>query len=115
MTEQTLTCIECPIGCTITVKKDGDKLEISGNGCPRGKLYAENEVKCPVRVLTTTVKTVFGKPLPVKTEAPVKKALLFDLVKKANGITVDKKLKAGDIVCENFSEGINLIATDDVY
>ena len=43
MTEKTITCIECPKGCLITVRLDGSKIvEISGFSCTRGKTYAEN-------------------------------------------------------------------------
>ena len=37
-----LTCIECPIGCEIAVElEDGKVVSLTGNGCPRGKVYAE--------------------------------------------------------------------------
>ena len=56
MSTKTLTCIECPIGCLIEVTMEkGVISDIKGNGCPRGKLYAENEVVCPRRVVTSTV------------------------------------------------------------
>ena len=39
--KKTLTCIECPIGCTIEVElQDGNVISVQGNGCPRGRLYA---------------------------------------------------------------------------
>ena len=61
MTEKTITCIECPKGCLITVRLDGSKIVgISGFSCPRGKTYAENEVVCPRRILTTTVRKSDG-------------------------------------------------------
>ena len=31
------TCIMCPVGCTLNVKKEGDKIVVSGNGCIRGE------------------------------------------------------------------------------
>ena len=41
-----LTCIECPIGCDMEVElEDGKVLSVTGNSCPRGKLYAENEAR----------------------------------------------------------------------
>ena len=47
-----LTCVECPMGCDIEVSMDGGEiLEVKGNSCPRGLLYAKNEVVCPKRVL----------------------------------------------------------------
>jgi len=39
-----ITCIICPIGCKIMVKKDRDKVEIvGGNKCKRGEVYAKDE------------------------------------------------------------------------
>ena len=29
--------------------------ELTKNSCPRGKMYAENEVVCPKRVVTSTM------------------------------------------------------------
>ena len=115
MENKILTCIECPMGCTITAQtENGAVKSVSGNGCPRGKLYAENEVICPVRVLTTTVKTTFGKLLPVKIDKPIKKENLFAAMEKANGIIVGKKVVIGDIVSVDFYDGANLIATDGI-
>ena len=110
-----ITCIECPMGCEIDVEVcDGKVLSIIGNTCPRGKLYAENEVTCPKRVLTSTVKSACGKPVPVKTDAPVKKAELFALMEKLNSITISLPAKIGDIVCLDFSDGANLIVAGNV-
>ena len=114
MTEKTITCIECPKGCLITVRLDGSKIVgISGFSCPRGKTYAENEVVCPRRVLTTTVRKSDGSVVPVKTDKPVKKSELFDLMAKINKIVVDGKVSINDIICKNITEEINLIATDN--
>ena len=45
---KTLTCIECPIGCEIEVSLEGGTVScVKGNGCPRGRAYAEAEVVCP--------------------------------------------------------------------
>lgn len=116
MTEnKVITCIECPVGCEITVALDGYKvLSVEGNGCPRGKMYASSEVVCPVRVLTTTVKVEGGGVLPVKTDKPVKKDMLFSVMQKVNAVTAGKNTKIGDIIVRNIIDDVNLIATDNV-
>ena len=107
-----LTCIECPMGCDIEVQiENGKILSVTGNTCPRGKLYAENEMICPKRVLTTTVKSECGKPVPVKTDAPVNKADTFILMEKINKIRVKLPISIGDVIVQNISNGANLIAT----
>ena len=85
MKEVALTCIECPLGCDITVVLNEDKIEsIIGNSCPRGKLYATEEVVCPKRVLTTTVRADNGKMVSVKSDKPIKKSELINAMKTIN-------------------------------
>ena len=115
MKEVFLTCVECPMGCQIKVTMDGEKVvAVEGNSCPRGKLYAENEVVCPKRVVTSTVKTTFGVMLPVKTDKPVRKTEIFEVMNRINAVTVDRHVKIGEIVLENVDEDANLVATADI-
>ena len=49
--EQTITCINCPVGCRMTVTiEDGKVTNVTGNVCPRGKKYAEQECIAPERI-----------------------------------------------------------------
>lgn len=115
MERKELTCIECPMGCRIEVTMDnGAVVSVAGNGCPRGKLYAENEVVCPRRVVTSTVRTSFGVMLPVKTDRPVKKSEIFNVMKIINSVVVDKKVKIGDVIVKNISDDADLIATGNL-
>ncbi len=110
-----LTCIECPLGCQIEVQLDGQKvLNVKGNTCPRGKLYAENEVTCPKRVVTTTVKTKDGKMVSVKTDNPVPKTQMFWVMDKISSVIIDTPVKIYDIIIENVIDGVNVVATDDL-
>ncbi len=112
--KSTITCIECPIGCTIEVEVENDKvLSVEGNACPRGKMYAENEVICPKRVLTSTVRMANGKILSVKTDAPVEKAKMFEIMQKINGVHPQGEVEVGDVLVENIADGVNLVAADN--
>ena len=114
MKKEIINCVECPKGCEITVEtENGAILSITGNSCPRGKTYAQNEIVCPRRVLTTTVKTADGKVVPVKTDMPIKKSEIFEVMKKINSVTAGAKIKIGDIIIPNITENINVVATDD--
>ena len=70
MITKELTCIECPLGCHIEVDLEYDNkvAAVRGNSCPRGKAYAESEVVCPVRVLTSSVRATDGTMVCVKTD-----------------------------------------------
>ena len=106
-----LTCVECPLGCPISVEMENDEiLSVKGNNCPRGRIYAESEVVCPMRVLTTTVKTDRGNLLPVKTNKPIKRADLFDAMIIINGVTAKTPIKIGEVIISNIYDGVDLIA-----
>ena len=107
-----LTCIECPIGCSIAVElQDGKVLSVKGNACPRGDLYAKDEVVAPKRVVTSTVRADNGVMVPVKTNLPVPKSEIFEVMKKINSITCKLPVKIGDVILEGISDGVNLVAT----
>ena len=107
-----LTCIECPMGCEIEVElENGKVLSVSGNNCTRGKLYAEAEVVCPKRVITSTVRAENGEMIPVKTDRPVRKDATFDVMKKINALTCKMPVKLGDVLLENVCDNANLIVS----
>lgn len=109
-----LTCIECPMGCSITVDVvDGVVKSVTGNTCYRGKMYAENEVICPLRVVTSTVRAIDGNMVSVKTDKPVRKSEIFEVMQKINAIRLDKSVKIGDVIFENIDGDASLVATQD--
>lgn len=75
-----LTCIKCPRGCGILVETEqGRIVSISGNQCKNGKEYAKKEATNPTRVLTTTVKVLFGteKVVAVKSKGSFQRKSFF--------------------------------------
>ena len=48
-----IICITCPKGCHLKV--DEESFAVTGNSCPRGAVYGANELRNPVRVVTSTV------------------------------------------------------------
>ena len=109
-----LVCIVCPRGCRINVEHG----VVTGNGCKRGEAFAISETTCPMRSVCSTVATVFKDypVLPVRTDGEIPKAKIADLMKEINAITVDKKVKRGDVVAQNIvGTDVNLIATATIY
>ena len=107
-----LTCIECPIGCEIYVELENEKVvSLTGNCCPRGKVYAEAEVVCPKRVVTSTVRADNGEMIPVKTDKPIRKDAIFEVMQKINATTCQMPVALGDILVENICDDANLIVT----
>ena len=109
-----IICISCPIGCEITATKLDDGYIISGNKCARGESYAKEELLSPKRVVTATCQTnsIRYPRLPVKTDKPVPKELIFNLIKEIYKIEVNVPIKSGTPVIKNFNNlNINVIAT----
>ncbi|MDD6799160.1 MAG: DUF1667 domain-containing protein [Firmicutes bacterium] len=109
-----LTCICCPLGCGLTVNKNGSLYEVSGNGCERGRKYAVTECTAPVRTLTTTVRCSDGRLVPVRSETPLPKEKLMECMKYINSVTIGLPVKAGEkVVIDIAGTGIDMIATCD--
>ena len=112
-----MTCISCPLGCTVEIKKVGDDYEVFGNECEKGEKYAIQEITNPMRGITSTVKTVFNDfpRLPVKTdrEVPLKDIFLF--MEEINSVVVEERMKPGDFVLKEMrNTDINLVATNEM-
>jgi len=113
-----LTCIECPQGCRIVVTlQDKKMLAITGNKCKQGKTYAMKECTYPERVLTSTVvaQDLPLKLVPVKTDKPIPKDRIFDVMEVVHKVCLQKGVKCGDIIVANVCElDVNLVATRSV-
>jgi len=110
-----LTCICCPIGCTLTAELEADKISsISGNKCKRGIQYAQEELFNPVRILTTTIFIPEKNTmLPVRSDKPLPKDKMCGCVSFIKTIKVDLPIKMGQILVNNI-EGTAIIASCDM-
>ncbi|MBQ9714864.1 MAG: DUF1667 domain-containing protein [Clostridia bacterium] len=118
MMEIKLTCIACPMGCPLSVEMDGDKVvSVTGNTCPRGKVYGEKEVTNPTRIVTSTVKVSGGESVmvSVKTKNDIPKGKIFDVVKALKDVEIPAPVKIGDIVIADVAgTGVDIVATKNV-
>lgn len=111
--KRTLTCIVCPLGCTLEVELDGKTVvSVSGHTCPRGKKYAETECTAPTRTVTSTVKCEDGSLIAVKTDRPIPKEHVFDCMQRINAAVASLPVSIGDIILEDVF-GCNVIATQN--
>lgn len=109
-----MTCIVCPLGCTLRVEVEGKKvLSVSGNTCPRGEKYANDECVRPMRTITTTVRCASGEILSVKTDGTIPKENMFEAVEIINKVSPKTPINAGDVIIEDLF-GVKVIATKDI-
>ena len=97
-----LTCILCPRGCSLTADIQGETVTVTGNTCPRGETYAQNECLHPVRTVTATLRISnrYDTMVSVKTEAPVPKEQMFAVMEQLRRITVEAPVRVGDVLPE---------------
>lgn len=113
-----LTCINCPMGCHLTVTKEGGQvIGVTGNTCPRGEAYGRKEVTAPTRIVTTTVAVMGGTHarVSVKTREDIPKEKIFDCVRALKDVVMRAPVKIGDVVLSNAAgTGVDVIATSNV-
>ncbi len=113
--EREMTCIQCPRGCRLTVNEE--TLEVRGNMCPRGREYGISEVTNPVRTVTSTCRVTGGRipMVPCKTDTPVPKGKIFDVMDEINKTTVNAPVEIGQVLIGNVAgTGSNIVATRSV-
>lgn len=114
--KRNLTCIVCPMGCSLEVELDGDKVvSVAGNTCKRGEKYAESECLNPERTITSTVRCQNGAVVAVKTNVPVPKGMMFECMKEINAIEASLPIRRGDVIIRNIlGTNADIIATADL-
>jgi len=116
MNAKEIICIVCPNGCRICCSQAGGEIQCEGQRCRRGVDYATAELTHPMRSLTTSVRTIFpdSPVVSVRTDGEIEKSRLIDAVRALGQLTIDHRVKIGDIVAENIcGTGVNVICTSD--
>ena len=112
-----LTCVACPLGCSITVEYEGTEvISVTGNTCKRGDAYARQECVAPLRMVTA-VAPVQDREMPVslKTRTPIPKKLIDDCMKAVMEKPFEAPIQAGDVLIPNVcGTGVDVIATKSV-
>jgi CxxC motif-containing protein len=115
--EKELICILCPLGCKMKVSGVADSpedLTIRGQQCKIGREYAYEEYTNPTRTLTSTV-VINNAPLarlPVKTNKPLPKELIYKAMEEINKVELTAPVKMGTVVIENLLDtGIDVVTT----
>lgn len=118
METRNLTCIGCPLGCSLSVQIENEQVvSVSGNTCPRGDSYARKEVTNPTRIVTSTVRIAGanGGMVSCKTQDDIPKNMIFDVVNALKDVEVNPPVRIGDVLVENVAgTGVNVVATKNV-
>ena len=112
-----LVCIICPKGCRLKTEAANGHA-VTGHSCKRGETYGRQEAANPARVITSTV-CISGTELrrmPVKTDKPIQKELIFEAMKLLDDLVIQSPFRCGDIVVRDIcGTGANFISTRSLY
>jgi len=114
-----IVCVQCPMGCKLKIIMDEENKisDISGYTCERGKQYAVQEITDPKRIIPSSIKVVNGElPLvSVKTDRPVSKKLISEIMLIIKKSSVTAPVKVGQVLVKNIlGTGADIVATRQV-
>lgn len=117
MEKRILTCIGCPLGCTLSAVPTAEGFDVSGYTCKRGLEYAKKELTHPERTVTSTVRVSGGAAnvVSVRTASDVPKDAIWEVMRAINGLTVSAPVEIGDVLLADIAgTGVALTATKAV-
>jgi len=115
-----MRCIVCPEGCSLLVEYDkntGRPIMIEGHKCKRGIKFAEDEIKNPLRTLTTTVRISSKKAarLAVRSSIPVGRDKMLQVIKLVRQIEIKAPVNMGDIIIHDvLGTGADIISCSSI-
>lgn len=110
-----MICIICPRGCTLQAQGD-EEIMVTGNACPKGEKYAIDEIKHPMRTVTSTVR-VKNRPnvmVSVKTLKVVPKEKIGVVMEQIRAAEVEAPIKIGDVILKDICK-TDIVATKNIY
>ena len=116
MTER-LTCVLCPIGCLIEAVRDGERLDVRGNECPKGVDFAVQEILHPKRNLSASVpvKGAASRMVSVRLSRPVPRDLIFPILAAIAVLRPEAPVRRGQVlIADVLGTGADVIATRSV-
>jgi CxxC motif-containing protein len=112
-----LTCILCPVGCELEVRRTESGLDILGSQCEKGTDFATEEVLHPKRNLATSVpvKGSETRLVSVRLSDRVPRAMLFPILREIAKLRPEAPVKRGQVlIADVLGAGVDVIATRSV-
>ena len=98
MEKRELTCIGCPLGCTLTVSLNAGKVfSVEGYTCKRGRDYGEKECTNPMRTVTSSVPVKNGviPMVSVKTASDIPRGKILECMEAIHTAAVQARSTSG--------------------
>lgn len=115
METKSIICINCPLGCPLTIEmEDGKVMKVTGNTCKRGEAYAVKEMTAPARTVTSTVRVKNGERpvVAVRTKTDIPKDKIFACMEAINAAEIQAPVHIGDVVISDVcGTGVDVVAS----
>jgi CxxC motif-containing protein len=112
-----LTCLLCPIGCDLEVRREGDTVDVRGHQCDKGVGFAEEEILHPKRNLATSVpaRGTASRMISVRLSDRVPRAAIFPILAEIAKLRPPLPVRRGQVlIADVLGTGADVIATRTV-
>jgi len=113
-----LTCVLCPVGCELEVRKDeAGELDVQGNQCDKGLPFAVEEILHPKRNLATSVpvRGTEAKMVSVRLSDRVPREMIFPVLAEIAKLRPGVPVRRGQVlITDVLGTGVDVIATRTV-
>ena len=112
-----LTCLLCPEGCELEVRREGDGASVEGHRCDQGLVFAEEEVLHPLRNVATSVP-IRGSGetmVPVRLSARIPRERIFPVLAEISRLRPEAPVRRGQVLLPDvLGTGADVVATRTV-
>ena len=112
-----LTCVLCPVGCELEVRRTDRGLDVQGHQCEKGIEFATEEVLYPKRNLATSVplKGSETRLVSVRLSDRVPREMIFPILREIARLRPEPPVRRGQVLLANvLGTGVDVIATRTV-
>jgi CxxC motif-containing protein len=109
-----LTCVLCPVGCELEVRRTERGLDVQGQQCEKGIGFATEEVLYPKRNLSTSVpvKGSETRLVSVRLSDRVPRELVFPILREIAKLRPEPPVRRGQVlIADVLRTGVDVIAT----
>jgi len=113
-----LTCVLCPVGCELEVRKDeSGERDVRGNQCDKGIPFAVEEMLYPKRNLATSVpvRGTAATMVSVRLSGRVPRETIFPILAEIARLRPEAPVRRGQVlIADVLGTGVDVIATRTV-
>jgi len=112
-----LTCILCPVGCELEVRRSERGLDVQGHRCEKGIGFATEEVLYPKRNLATSVPIEGSETrlVSVRLSDRVPREMIFPILREIAKLRPVAPVRRGQVLIANvLGTGVDVMATRTV-